>query len=83
VNRVVPDWALLEQAERLAAGLAEGPTRAYGGVKRLVQTGLTDSLESQMERETRFIAEMSATPDGREGVRAFVERRSPDFRTAR
>lgn len=79
VNRVVPDGALLEQAERLAAGLAEGPTRAYGGVKRLVQTGLTDSLESQMERESRFIAEMAGTADGVEGVRAFVEKRKPRF----
>lgn len=79
VNRVVPDGALLEKAERLAAGLAEGPTRAYGGLKRLVQTGLTDSLESQMERESRFIAEMAGTADGVEGVRAFVEKRKPRF----
>ena len=40
---------------------------------------MTDSLVSQMERESRQIAELSRTPDGLEGVRAFVEKRRPDF----
>jgi enoyl-CoA hydratase/carnithine racemase len=32
-----------------------------------------------MERETRVIAEMSRTKDAREGIRAFVEKRKPNF----
>jgi 2-(1,2-epoxy-1,2-dihydrophenyl)acetyl-CoA isomerase len=40
---------------------------------------VNETLESQMERESRFIAEMSGTADGREGVRAFVEKRKPTF----
>ena len=36
-------------------------------------------LVSQMEWESRQIAELSRTPDGLEGVRAFVEKRRPDF----
>ena len=44
-----------------------------------MQAGLTDSLESQMERESRFIAEMVGTADGMEGVRAFVKKRKPRF----
>jgi 2-(1,2-epoxy-1,2-dihydrophenyl)acetyl-CoA isomerase len=38
-----------------------------------------DTLESQMERETRTIAEMATSADGREGVRAFVEKRKAKF----
>ena len=38
-----------------------------------------DSLESQMERETRYIAEMTVSKDGVEGVTAFVEKRKPNF----
>lgn len=79
VNRIVPAARLTEEAGALAAELAAGPTRAYGGVKKLVQMGLTDTLESQMEREARSILEMAGTADGREGIRAFVEKRRPRF----
>ncbi len=79
VNTVVPADRVLTEAEALAATLAQGPTEAYGGVKKLLQTAATDSLESQMERETRFIARAGASADGQEGIRAFLEKRRPTF----
>lgn len=79
VNRVVPQAELMGEVDVLAAKLAAGPTRAFGGVKKLMSAAMTDSLVSQMERESRQIAELSRTPDGLEGVRAFVEKRRPDF----
>ncbi|MBX9700719.1 MAG: enoyl-CoA hydratase/isomerase family protein [Acetobacteraceae bacterium] len=79
VNRVVPAAALMAEAGALAATLAAGPTRAYGGVKRLIQTGLTETLETQMERESRSILAMSRSADGIEGVTAFVAKRKPRF----
>jgi len=79
VNRVVPAADLIAETTKLAEQLAHGPTRAHGGIKKLLQMAPVDSLESQMERETRFIAEMSASADGLEGTRAFVEKRKPKF----
>lgn len=79
VNRVVPAAELEAATAALAATLAAGPTRAFGGVKRLIQTGQSDTLESQMERESRMILEMAGSADGQEGVRAFVEKRRPRF----
>jgi 2-(1,2-epoxy-1,2-dihydrophenyl)acetyl-CoA isomerase len=79
VNKVVPAEQLMNEAGALARQLAQGPTDAYGGVKKLLLLSATDSLESQMERETRFIAEAAASRDGREGVRAFAEKRRPAF----
>jgi 2-(1,2-epoxy-1,2-dihydrophenyl)acetyl-CoA isomerase len=79
VNNVVSLDKLTTDVRALAQQLASGPTRAYGGVKKLLLLSATDSLESQMERETRFIAEAAASPDGREGVRAFAEKRQPRF----
>ena len=79
INRVVPQADLAVEVDKLANQLAKGPTRAYGGVKKLMTLSMNDSLESQMERETRQIAELSRSPDGLEGVRAFVEKRKPQF----
>ena len=82
VNRVVPAADLRDEVAALAAQLAQGPTQAYGGVKKLMQMAGNDTLESKMERETRMIAEMAVSADGKEGVRAFVEKRQPVFRGA-
>ena len=79
VNRVVPAADLMGEVTKLARQLASGPTRAYAGIKKLVMMSPNDTLESQMERETRVIAEMSATQDAREGISAFVAKRKPHF----
>lgn len=80
VNQVVPGDKVLETAMTLARELAQGPTISYGGVKRLLASSTNDSLESQMERETRSIVRMSKTKDTIEGLNAFVEKRSPNFK---
>jgi 2-(1,2-epoxy-1,2-dihydrophenyl)acetyl-CoA isomerase len=69
----------MSEVTRLATQLAQGPTEAYGGVKKLVMMAPNETLESQMERETRLIAQMSRTKDAREGLKAFVEKRKPGF----
>jgi 2-(1,2-epoxy-1,2-dihydrophenyl)acetyl-CoA isomerase len=79
VNRVVPAADLMVEVTKLANQLANGPTRTFGGVKRLLHNAASDSLESQMELETRTLAEMAGTADAREGIRSFVEKRKPRF----
>ncbi len=79
VNQVVVDDMLDDTVNSLAEKLAKGPTLAHGGIKKLVQMSLNDTLESQMERETRSIVDLSTTADGIEGVRAFVDKRKADF----
>lgn len=79
VNQVVADDQVLPVALEIAHQWAKGPTRSFGESKRLILTGATESLESQMEREARAIAMMADSADGREGIAAFVEKRSPKF----
>jgi 2-(1,2-epoxy-1,2-dihydrophenyl)acetyl-CoA isomerase len=79
VNRVVPDEALLDEAGKLAAQLAQGPTRAHGTLKTLLDASFSGTLETQMELEARGIAVMAGTPDGKEGIQAFLEKRRPTF----
>ncbi len=79
VNRVVPQADLMAETDRLVSTIAKGPTRAFGGAKKLLLLSNCDSLESQMESETRQLAELAMSDDGREGPKAFVERRPPRF----
>jgi len=79
VNRVVDDARLQEEAHSLARTLAEGPTEAYGAVKRLLLESGQNGIETQMEREAQEIAAAARTEDARGAIRAFVEKRKPRF----
>lgn len=79
VNRVVPAATLAAETERLARRLAAGPTRAYAETKRLVETAADAPLEQQLELEALAFSRCAQTEDMREGIRAFVAKRRPDF----
>jgi 2-(1,2-epoxy-1,2-dihydrophenyl)acetyl-CoA isomerase len=79
VTEVVPPEGLAARAEELARSLAQGPTGAFGSAKRLLHSGWNQSLETQMELESRAIAEAGGSADGKEGIAAFVEKRKARF----
>jgi len=80
VTQVVPDAELMERVNALAAQLAAGPTKAFGTAKRLLHSGWAETLETQMELESRAIADMARTTDAREGISAFLEKRTAKFK---
>jgi 2-(1,2-epoxy-1,2-dihydrophenyl)acetyl-CoA isomerase len=80
VGMVVDDDAVLAEAERLAARLADGPTVAFGRIKALLAASLDCTLSEQLVAEERAIAASAAGPEGAEGLAAFVEKRPPKFR---
>src|SRR5215470_14361589 len=79
VTEVVAMEKLPQRAEELARSLAQGPTGAFGAAKRLLHSGWNQSLETQMEWESRAISEAGGTADGKEGISAFVEKRKAKF----
>lgn len=79
ITEVVDDAELTTRAEQLAVTLANGPTAAYGAVKRLFAASMTSELESQMASESEQIAAAAATTDGQEGIAAFIAKRPPTF----
>jgi 2-(1,2-epoxy-1,2-dihydrophenyl)acetyl-CoA isomerase len=79
VTRVVADEDLEAEVEQMARTLAAGPTRAYGAVKRLLAASATATLEAQLADEAATIAALAASPDGREGVAAFLAKRPSAF----
>ena len=80
VNEVVEDAQVLPRAHALAHQLAQGPTAAFGGVKTLLNGTFDQTMESQMELESRAIADRVIGADGQEGIRAFLEKRKPNFK---
>jgi 2-(1,2-epoxy-1,2-dihydrophenyl)acetyl-CoA isomerase len=82
VARLVEDDDLRESAIALAQRVAAGPVRALVRTRGLVRRAAVRSLAEQLDDEARLIAESAADAEGREGVRAFVEKRIADFRGA-
>jgi 2-(1,2-epoxy-1,2-dihydrophenyl)acetyl-CoA isomerase len=83
ITRVVPDAELASATAALARDLAQGPTRAFGGAKRLFHQSTWESLETQMELEAQAIAASGRTEDFRAGVTAFANKQpAPKFRGA-
>jgi 2-(1,2-epoxy-1,2-dihydrophenyl)acetyl-CoA isomerase len=75
INEVVDDDKLAETAAALAARLVPGPTGAFGAVKRLLAQS-DPGWEGQLARESRSISARGASAEGREGIAAFLEKRS-------
>ncbi len=79
VNKVVAPEAVMSEAISIATHIAAGPTKAFGGVKRLLDTAFSDGMETQLDRETRSIADMMRTEDGPAGIAAFLAKETPNF----
>jgi 2-(1,2-epoxy-1,2-dihydrophenyl)acetyl-CoA isomerase len=79
VNRVVADEHLEEEVAALAARLAAGPTRAYAGAKRQLNSWLYARMAEQLELEAQIQREMAGSEDFVEGALAFVEKRPARF----
>ena len=80
VTEVVPLSDLHARAEQVAAELAAGPPVGLARIRRLLRDSWDLTLEEQLLRENEAMLATGATADGAEGVRAFVERRPPEFR---
>lgn len=78
-TRIVDADALEDEALSIARRLASGPRAAHAHMKRLLRLSATATLEQQLAAETAAMIDCGATSDAREGVSAFVERRSPQF----
>ncbi|MBV1917326.1 MAG: enoyl-CoA hydratase/isomerase family protein [Sphingomonadaceae bacterium] len=79
VNSVVPDEALRSSALELAGDLAAGP-RSLGMIKEIAWAAPDISLESAMAMERNRQRAASRSEDFVEGVKAFEEKRVPDFK---
>jgi 2-(1,2-epoxy-1,2-dihydrophenyl)acetyl-CoA isomerase len=79
VAQVHPDEALPAAVEEVVSLLLSGSRTAQVAAKRLLRETATPGAEAALRRETLSIRARAASPDGREGVAAFMEKRAPRF----
>ncbi len=80
VNRVFSEEKLPEESQKILEHFANGPTKAYSLIKRGLNFSSGASLDRSLEYETYLQEIAGKTVDAHEGVKAFVEKRSPVFK---
>jgi len=79
VNRVVPPERYLDEALELARLIASRPPVAVRLAREALRYGYESTLRDGLEIERRNFTLLFDTQDQKEGMRAFLEKRSPDF----
>jgi 2-(1,2-epoxy-1,2-dihydrophenyl)acetyl-CoA isomerase len=79
-NRVVPAAALDESVDELAGRLAQAPTKALGLTKWLINRSFESDRHTAFDEEAMSQDLLTASSDFDEGLAAFRDRRSPEFK---
>jgi len=80
VTKVVEDGSSLEESVTLMRQMtAKSAPYSFGWSKRLINDSFNNSFESHIEWEREGLSDCSQSPDGQEGLSAFIEKRKPVF----
>lgn len=79
VDKVVPPDQLMEETKKIAGTIASKPRIALALAKSAINRGLDMALQDGLSYEIECFAECFATKDQKEGMRAFLEKRKPNY----
>ena len=77
--KCVPDDALIYESRRICEHFATAPTQGLALIKRALNASADNTLEAQLALERELQREAGTMPDYQEGVRAFMEKRKPNY----
>jgi 2-(1,2-epoxy-1,2-dihydrophenyl)acetyl-CoA isomerase len=77
--KCVDDISLVAEAQKLCEHFASAPTQGLALIKRALNASASNTLDAQIDLERDLQRAASLTPDYAEGVRAFMEKRKPNF----
>jgi 2-(1,2-epoxy-1,2-dihydrophenyl)acetyl-CoA isomerase len=78
-TKVVEDGAALKEAIDMLNEVARNSIHSFGWSKKLINESFSNSLESHLGLERESLSECANHPDGKEGLKAFIEKRKPVF----
>lgn len=78
--KVHTDENLMEEALKIVSALATMPTKGLAYTKQVLQLSFTNTFEEQLQDEDVFQQRAARTADFKEGVAAFLEKRTPQFK---
>lgn len=79
IYKAVADDQLMTEARKITQKLASMPTRGFALYKKGVNQSFNNTLNEQLELEAELQTQAGQTHDYKEGVQAFLEKRSPEF----
>ena len=79
VTEIVPEAELLERARAAALALAALPPAPVRMTKELMKRALAPAVQERMTEELHLFGERLKSPEAKEALRAFLEKRKPDF----
>jgi 2-(1,2-epoxy-1,2-dihydrophenyl)acetyl-CoA isomerase len=80
--KCVDDATLAQEVDALAKQLAQAPTLGLARTKQAIYASPNNTLDAQLDLERDYMRELGNSADYREGVGAFMEKRTPQFRGA-
>ncbi len=77
--QAVEDDELMSEAQSLARHFASAPTKGLALIKKALRASLENSFDEQLDLEREYQREAGMSDDYKEGVAAFLEKRTPNF----
>jgi enoyl-CoA hydratase/carnithine racemase len=77
INRVVPQDALMKEAQRFSDSIMQGAPNALTRTKRLIEELWSTSVQEDVERALAHHLRARESDEAREGIAAFNEKRPP------